>query len=212
MSGESVEVSTAPDRLAFHQRLGERARTSGAGAAVELLYRAVPDGLVLQGPAGHAVVPTGRLPGAADLLPEPLRGDGLSLVRPGADTAWAERTDAVVWLRLGLSRALLDACLTHLEQRTVQDAPLLRQQLVGGALADAATEQTEAESVLLVPGQEPAMLSDLHRRITAVDRRLLRLLGAFGFTAEGPGRTALLSELIADVYAGHHLAEPEAVQ
>ncbi|MEV5981353.1 hypothetical protein [Streptomyces sp. NPDC052114] len=212
MSGESEEVGTAPDRLAFHQRLGERARTSAPGAAVEELYRAVPDGLALQGPAGHAVVPTGRLPGAADLLAAPLKGHGLSIVRPGADTAWTERTDAVVWLRLGLSRALLDACLAHLEQRTVQGAPLLHQQLVGGALADAVTEQTEAESVLLVPGQEPAVLGDLHRQITAVDRKLLRLLGAFGFTVDGPGRTALLSELIADVYAGHHPAEPEAVQ
>ncbi|MEU6477899.1 hypothetical protein ABZ858_13570 [Streptomyces sp. NPDC047017] len=212
MTSESEQQHTGPGRLAFHRRIDEVARTSGAKRAFEELYRARPEGTLLRGPAGHAVVPSQRLPGADDALPEPLRGCGLAIVRDPAAPDPAEPADALVWLRLGLSRALLDACLTYLEQRTVHDAPLLHQQLVRGALADAVIEQTEVESVLMAPVHGPAALGDLHRQITAVDRGLLRLLGAFGFTAEGPGRTALLSELIADVYSCHQHTQPEAVQ
>ena len=212
MTSGTEEQHTGPGRLAWHRRIDEVARTSGARRAFEELYRAHPEGTLLRGPAGHAVVPSGRLPGADDMLPEPLRGCGLTIVRDPTAPEPAGSADALVWLRLGLSRALLDACLTYLERRTVHGAPLLHQQLVGGALADAVTEQTEVESVLMAPADAPDVLDDLHRQISTIDRRLLRLLGAFGFTAEGPGRTALVSELIADVYSGHRHAEPEAVQ
>ncbi|GFJ86746.1 hypothetical protein [Phytohabitans rumicis] len=108
-------------------------------------------------------------------------------------------------LRLGLSQALLDATVTHLRERRAGDVPLLLQQLVKGALADAVTEQLEMCCVLAAPASgEPAgaALVDLHRQITLTDRMLLRLLGASGFTLDGPGRTVHASELLADVWAG----------
>ncbi|TLQ47867.1 hypothetical protein [Streptomyces marianii] len=212
MTSESEHQPTGSGHLASHRRIDEVARTYGARQAFEELYRAYPEGTLLRNPAGHAVVPSGRLPGADDLLPEPLRGCGLVIVRDPSAPQPAWPADTLVRLRLGLSRALLDACLTYLGQRTVHGAPLLHQQLIGGALADAVTEQTEIESVLMAPSNGPDALGDLHRQISTVDRGLLRLLGAFGFTAEGPGRTALLSELIADVYGCHHQAEQEGVQ
>ncbi|MEU8890063.1 acyl-CoA dehydrogenase family protein [Streptomyces sp. NPDC048442] len=209
---------TTPADLAdpeFRQSLGAAARASGALSAVEELYRAVPAGALLSGPAGHALVPAARLSGVPPVLPVALEGSGLAVVRTDA-CATGEvppatgdvLTTALAWLRLGLSRGLFDACVDHLGRRTVHHAPLLQQQLIKGALADAATEHTAIETVLLAPVLDGATLCDLHRQLTGADRTLLRLLGAFGFTAEGPGRAALLSELIADAYACHHHAEP----
>ncbi|MFI0975842.1 acyl-CoA dehydrogenase family protein [Streptomyces sp. NPDC021093] len=195
----------------FQQSLAGTARAAGALRAVEELYRAVPAGALLSGPAGHALVPAARLSEVPSVCPVALEGSGLTVV--GTDSADRAATGnmlstALAWLRLGLSRGLFDACVDHLGRRTVHDAPLLQQQLVKGALADAATEHTAIETVLLAPVLDGATLGDLHRQLTGADRTVLRLLGAFGFTAEGPGRAALLSELIADAYACHHHPEP----
>ena len=50
-------------------------------------------------------------------------------------------------------------------------------------------------------------LSELHAGITRVDRALLRLLGAAGFTSAGPAGAAYLSELLADAYAPRPVRE-----
>ena len=47
-----------------------------------------------------------------------------------------------------------------------------------------------------------AAIGWLHRRLTLADRDLIRLLGGSGFASE-PGRCAMVSELLADVYLGH---------
>ncbi|WP_327322114.1 hypothetical protein OG735_06150 [Streptomyces sp. NBC_01210] len=199
----------------FHRGLGETARASGALRAVEELYCAVPDATLISGPTGHAVVPVAQLPEAPPPL-APLEGCGLAFVRADPVRASQNPDDqralvaALAWLRLGLSRRLLDACFGHLGKRTAHDEPLMHQQLIKGALADVATAQMEAETVLLAAGLDTAMLGDLHHQITGADRMLLRLLGAFGFTVDGPGREALLSELIADAYICYSHAETGA--
>jgi hypothetical protein len=48
----------------------------------------------------------------------------------------------------------------------------------------------------------------LHDRLTDVDRLLLRLLGASGFLADGPGRRAAVAELLSDTYVAHSPEEP----
>jgi hypothetical protein len=53
------------------------------------------------------------------------------------------------------------------------------------------------------PGDlDGTVLTGLNAQITGTDRMLLRLLGAAGFLADGPGQAARASELIADVYFG----------
>jgi Acyl-CoA dehydrogenase, C-terminal domain len=117
---------------------------------------------------------------------------------------------ALVWLRLGVCAGLLEAALSHLSARLVAGAPLLRQQLIQGELADAVTEHLAAQA--LVSGHSAACLSDdtvaqAHQHITSGDRVLLPLLGAGGITTDGPGRAAYVSELLADVYLSRSAGE-----
>ena len=46
----------------------------------------------------------------------------------------------------------------------------------------------------------PPLAGYVHARLTQADRTTLRLLGASGFLADGPGQVAYLSELLADAY------------
>jgi hypothetical protein len=178
-------------------RLHDTARHQGINAALELLHGT--DGVV--GPAGHAVLPAGlatRQPAGEQVDIAPLRGSAIVVLRglrPGeAASSWLS---ALVWLRLGLSRGLLDAALEHLRHRLVDGAPLLAQQLVKGTLAEVTTAHLLVDA-MLDGGGDPA---GAHEELTRADRQTQRLLGAGGFTAEGPGRTAYLSELLAGAYA-----------
>ncbi|EOD65931.1 DUF2786 domain-containing protein [Amycolatopsis vancoresmycina] len=105
-----------------------------------------------------------------------------------------------VWLRLGLSGALLDAALDYLGGRQSGDTTLLRRQLVQGAVAEALTGQLQVRAALTADTPAPAALSYLHTRLTETDRVLLRLLGAAGFARGGAGEVADVSELLAGAY------------
>ncbi|MFD5466896.1 hypothetical protein ACFWIQ_29320 [Kitasatospora sp. NPDC127059] len=168
----------------------------------------------------------GPLPGLAVLHPAPApRTPAGPDPDPGLDPdPGSDRADpgprpwdtGLAWLRLGHSERLREACVAYLDARRVEGTSLLLQQLVKGALADALIEQLEIAGVLddlaEADGEcdpcSPAhpldtrALARLQAQITEVDRALLRLLGAHGFTAEGPGREAYASELLADVYCG----------
>jgi hypothetical protein len=115
--------------------------------------------------------------------------------RGPAVAAWLHGLAA---LRLDLSSALLSRCVSYASRRRSGDAPLLAQQLVMGALAEALAEQLTVRAVLDGGRADERLLADAHRRVTAADRRLLPLLGASGFLADGPGQTAYVSELLAD--------------
>ena len=102
---------------------------------------------------------------------------------------------------------LLDRVLTHLGDRKTDGAPLLHQQMIKGAIAEAVLDHLEIQAALDPPAASPtgpswAALAETHRRITAVDRKLLLLFGASGFLEDGPGVTAYVSELLADAYIG----------
>jgi hypothetical protein len=82
---------------------------------------------------------------------------------------------------------------------------LLGQQLVQAGLADALIAHAEVRAMLAPrspANASPAEISWLHSRLTRADRDLVRLLGGSGFVSDGPGRCALSSELLADVYVG----------
>lgn len=155
------------------------------------------------------------VPGLAVLRPGEGGADAVARsVSPSASRDWST---GLAWLRLGVSERLRDASIAYLAVRQVEGTSLLMQQMVKGALADVLIEHLEIEGVLddladgidrvAVPlGPRPPMdereLARLQAQITRADRTLLRLLGAHGFTAEGPGMTAHASELLADVYCG----------
>ncbi|MGW3464485.1 right-handed parallel beta-helix repeat-containing protein [Streptomyces olivaceoviridis] len=153
------------------------------------------DTAVLPGIDGLGLLPL-RGPTAPDAParePEPEGG-------PIGPAAWAE---ALTWLRLGLSVRILDEALGYLRDRVTGGSPLLSRQLIKGALADAVALQLQVRSVLdaHAPGDVPRPLSaGLNAMVTQADRILLPLLGASGFTTEGPGRVAHASELLVDTY------------
>jgi hypothetical protein len=201
-----------------------RDRGLSAGLAV-LLSSAGPDVLPF-GPRGHALVTadvarsarwvrqlggtTERDRGRETVVAEfDLDGDALIALRrnafevPGTADRPSRWTTGLAWLRLGLSERLLDQCLTYLHARTTAGRPLLDMQLVRGDLADGYVDLLEVDT-LLTQGPGPHLGSDplwrVHQRITRAGRALLRLLGASGFLADGPGRDAYLSELLANIY------------
>ncbi|MEU6664504.1 hypothetical protein [Streptomyces sp. NPDC046727] len=141
---------------------------------------------------------------------------GLAVLRPGSGAGAPTPPEwgwALAWLRLGMSERLRDACLAHLAARQSEGGSLLMQQMVKGTLADVLLEHLEIEGVLddladgrtgplgpLHPAGDDRHLAGLQQQITRADRALLRLLGAHGFTADGPGAGAHASELLADAY------------
>ena len=200
----------------MYRTVRRAARENGlAHALTELCGEALP-GVLPCGPGGHAVVPAavaaeadriwqdGRVYDRATGEEEVLRRGGPLVTlrhRPGGR---AESVDhggwalGLVWLRLGLSESLLDACVHYLGSRACGDSTVLRQQLVKGAVADVVMEQLEVYAALTGVGAPgPA---HLHQQLTVADRALLRLLGAAGYLAGGDGETAYLSEVLAEAY------------
>ncbi|QUI33089.1 hypothetical protein H9W91_21185 [Streptomyces alfalfae] len=196
------------------QECRESAREDGLVPALTLLGRALSPGALPRGPGGHAVVPRALLEEnaaqraeAAPHVPAPLLGEetGLAVLAPPAGGAQepplpeAWRT-GLAWLRLGASEALRDACVAYLAGRESEGTALLMKQMVKGTLAEVLIEHLEIEGAL---GEGPGgdAVRRLQEQITRTDRTILRLLGAHGFTGDGPGRDAYVSELLADVYA-----------
>ncbi|GAA3226364.1 hypothetical protein GCM10020256_36760 [Streptomyces thermocoprophilus] len=130
---------------------------------------------------------------------------GISFVRC-ADTppAGAEALTAVSVLvaaaRLGATRRLLDHAVEHLSGRTSGGEPTIRKQLVLGTVADVLTGLEALRAQLRVGADSAASVADVHDQITALDWETAKLLGASGFMADGPGRTAHVSHLVANCW------------
>ncbi|MGC5344667.1 hypothetical protein PZB75_02985 [Streptomyces sp. AM 4-1-1] len=208
------------------------AREHGLVAALTALQAGLAPGALPLGPAGHALLPEGpagaarsvRRGGrtaprdrAAESVPAHVRLHGETLVTlrhplpPGPDEPSDLWVLGLARLRLGLSESLLDACLDYLGARTFGDSPLLVQQLVRDSLAEALTEHLQLRELLGPRARFTAgELTELHRIVTRTDRVLLRLLGGHGFRADGPGQSAHVSELLADVYAAVPAGNEEA--
>ncbi|MFJ6215759.1 hypothetical protein ACIQGZ_20870 [Streptomyces sp. NPDC092296] len=194
-------------------RVHTAAREEGLAPALALLCAPQGPAGPPYGPRGHAVLPgtdVAPLPDGATVLDTvPLPGGSVTLLRlrdgaadppPPAPEGF---TQGLAWLRLGLSQWLCRQVMAYLATRNVGGAPLLRQQLVKGAIADTVGEHLELRETLEAAGADPldaGTLGDLHRQLTVTDRAQVRLLGARGYLAEGPGHAAYLSELLAEAY------------
>ncbi|KLL12314.1 hypothetical protein, partial [Protofrankia coriariae] len=196
-------------------RCHRTAREEGLAPGLAALREALLPGLIPCGPGGHAVMPA-ALAGEASRLwvdgmttedhveletlgvvdlpggPVAMLGHSREPGHVGAFSASAQpRTlwlRGLLWLRLGLSEGLRDACVTYLAGRTVGSSVLLQQQLVKGALADVLLEHLEIRAVITSAGERTEdTLGRLHEQITDADRELLHLLGASGYLAGGTG-------------------------
>lgn len=212
-----------PDRWVRPYRA---ARSSGVEAALSDLYDRLAPGSLVAGPSGQAMAPgaveraavrvwptgtplRGLVGVTAVPLPAPVRDADLVAVRglprpdgqgPGPYQTWLL---GLAWLRLGTSVRLLDQARSHLASRSSAGESLLRNPLLQAALAEAVTEQLTVRASLtdLDPvGESATRLVQAHHQLTDSDDALLPVLGAAGYTQDGPGRAAYLSRLLADVY------------
>ncbi|MEV4050199.1 DUF2786 domain-containing protein [Amycolatopsis sp. NPDC049688] len=199
-------TTISPPITATWLRCHDIARAEGMAPALAALHAALPAGAPVFGAGGAAVLPTlPTLPVDGDVLvvrTAELPGGTVVLARTPRPAGPADPVLAIgsVWLRLGLSGALLDAALGYLGGRRSGDTTLLRRQLVQGAVAEALTGQLQVRAALTADTPAPAALSYLHTRLTESDRVLLRLLGAAGFARGGAGEVADVSELLAGAY------------
>lgn len=100
-------------------------------------------------------------------------------------------------LHLDLLRQTLEHAIRHLEDRSAQGTTLLDRQKVRITLADVAVELRECAAFAT---DEPATRWRVHLRLVDTGRSLLRLLGASGFLADGPGAALHLAEVAGNVY------------
>ncbi|WP_410606157.1 DUF2786 domain-containing protein [Amycolatopsis sp. lyj-109] len=198
-------TTISPPLTATWLRCHDTARAEGLRPALAVLHAALPAGASAFGAGGAAVLPAASADGDVLVVrTAELPGGPVALVRTHRP---AGRPDPIlatgsVWLRLGLSGALLDSGLAYLGGRRSGDTTLLRRQMVQGAVAEALTGQLEVRAFLTAHerGLSPDALAYLHRRLTDTDRVLLRLLGAAGFVRGGAGEVADVSELLAGAY------------
>ena len=198
-------TTISPPNTATWLRCHDTARAEGMAPALAVLHAALPAGEPVSGAGGAAVLPAGPVDGDVLVVrTAELPGGPVVLVRTHRPAGHPDPVLATgsVWLRLGLSGALLDTGLAYLGGRRSGDTTLLRRQMVQGAVAEALTGQLEVRAFLTahdpVPeALRPEALAYLHRRLTDTDRVLLRLLGAAGFVRGGAGEVADVSELLA---------------
>lgn len=157
-------------------------------------------------PGRVAAFPTAALaPGASVIRHRMADLEGIAFVRcdgtrpsPAAElTAFGARLGAV---RIGVTRRLTDLAVRHLSGRTSGGEPMIRKQLVAGALADLLTAVEVLRRCLEVAGHIPVAVTDVHDRLTAHDREATKLLGASGFLADSPARAAHVSRLTANCW------------
>jgi hypothetical protein len=206
MSAPPQELSAEP-KLLWH--IHDLARDEGLIAGLRALAEELAPGGVPFGPSGHAVLPTDAATAgpARRLLTVTIGADAVLAVKARAfEPAPAAWLLGLSWLRLGTSRWLLRQGTEHVTSRTVGTESLIQQQMIKGMIADALTEQLEAEA-LLDGRTDPAVLIEANARIQTADRMLLRLLGASGFQAGLPSHTCWVSELLADAYVGYEIPE-----
>jgi hypothetical protein len=191
----------------------QTARAEGLATGLTLALNGFD--VLAMAPGRYAAVPAKTAPDELPVAPHSLAGlEDIVLVdrgRPSAgDTSTAPGDAELVTfgqrlaaVRLGLTRRLLDAATEHLSNRTGGDEPLVRKQLVTGAIADiiAGVELLRAyANGLPAAGAPLANLADLHAKITELDLEVIRLFGAAGYIADHPVRALYVSALVANTW------------
>jgi alkylation response protein AidB-like acyl-CoA dehydrogenase len=116
-----------------------------------------------------------------------------------AGAAVVEVGRLIAAVRLGVVRRLLDEAVEHLSGRVVGDEPLVRKQLIVGAIADIIAE-VELLRAYANSQQDPDALADLHTKLDDLGWQVLQLFGAAGYIADHPGRALYVSALVANTW------------
>lgn len=98
----------------------------------------------------------------------------------------------LLWVRLGASEGLRDATLSRLRTRRTAEGSIVHLPMVRAQLTHALAEHLEIELLLRESDGPPRAV--LHRRITEVDRHLLRCFGAEGYLGDSVGADIMASE------------------
>lgn len=196
-----MSISTLPQTgMAECERIG-RAAGVAAGLAAALTGISVPD----TAPGRYAAVPaTGLDDGAAVLRHRLAEAEDVAfLACPGQSAeggpAWAEAGRLLAAVRLGVLRRALDQAVEHLSGRLSGGEPLVRKQLIMGSIADVMAGTEMLRAYAQTQGG-PAALADIHTRLDALGWEVLKLFGAAGYLADGPGRALYVSALVAGTW------------
>ncbi|MFE2727328.1 hypothetical protein [Kitasatospora sp. NPDC059327] len=169
-------------------------------AALDACHELAGPGALVTSPGGWAVASAARLPEGV-----PVPGGSAVLAVTGSGVPSPERArelfaDGLLRLHRELLRGLLDAVVVRLGDRTSEGANLLNRQLVQSAVADVALALTEAADLLAIPDRTAARRHRIHRGLVDAGRVAIKLYGASGFVADGPGRLLYLAELLGNTY------------
>ncbi|BBA96690.1 hypothetical protein RVR_2104 [Actinacidiphila reveromycinica] len=185
------------------QECESTARHEGLAAGLEAALSGVD--VTATAPGRHAAVSARRAPAGAAVRTHDLADrEGVVFVACAGQGAGGPRVTEVgrrlAAVRLGLVRRLLDLAVEELSARTGGGEPLLRKQMVTGAVADAIAE-IELLRAYTESRQDPAAVDDLHRRLDALGWEVARLFGAMGYIADHPARALYVSALVANTWA-----------
>lgn len=172
-----------------------------AGLAMVLTGASVED----TAPGRYAAVPARDLPAGATRRTHSLADrDGIVFLEcPGdqpRDTfGLVEIGRRLAAVRLGVLRRSLDLAVEHLTGRFAGDEPLIRKQLVTGAIADVIAGVELLRACLRLPG-DPTAVADVHTRLDDLGWQVTKLFGASGYVADHPVRALYVSALVANTW------------
>nr|WP_052478828.1 hypothetical protein [Kibdelosporangium sp. MJ126-NF4]CEL20847.1 hypothetical protein [Kibdelosporangium sp. MJ126-NF4]CTQ98348.1 hypothetical protein [Kibdelosporangium sp. MJ126-NF4] len=181
------------------------------GRMLDAAHEAVGPGAVVVGPGGYVYATTDRLDSAAGLdytcrkwIAHPVTESmGVSCVRlVGHDATLASPLfrNRVVSAHVELLAGVVDHALGDLAGRFAEGSALLGRQLVQAGIADAAMLVDEVRDMTSALVLDHRVHARTFHRLVRGGRALLRLLGASGFLADGPGGALMTAELVGTLY------------
>lgn len=196
----STTSTLARAGMAECERIGREAGLA-AGLASALAGMSVAD----TAPGRYAAVPAATLDAGAAVLRHRLAdAEGVVFLEcpgqgPDGGPGWIEAGRLLAAVRLGVLRRALDQAVEHLSGRLSGGEPLLRKQLITGAIADVMAG-TEMLRSYVRTQSGPAALADIHTRLDTLGWEVLKLFGAAGYLADSPGRALYVSALVAGTW------------
>jgi alkylation response protein AidB-like acyl-CoA dehydrogenase len=185
------------------RRCEQTARAEGLATAATVALSEVD--IAATAPGRWVAVPATRVPEDAVVRRHSLAGleDIVFQECPGARPAGTgelvEIGRRLAAVRLGVLRRALDQAVEHLSGREGGGEPLVRKQLVVGALAGV---MADIELLRQRASTEtgPAALADLHDCLDELGWRVTQLFGAAGYIADHPARALYVSALLASTW------------
>ncbi|MFF9086026.1 hypothetical protein ACF1BE_06375 [Streptomyces sp. NPDC014991] len=179
-------------------------------AALDACHDKVTSGGLVVSHGGWVVASPARVTAGAQVP----GSSGALMAQRGGTPAADRRQEAFAQELIGLHRQtlreVLDGAVTRLDERVSEGVSLLNRQLVQGAVADVALALSEADDLRELPMSTPWRRWRIHRDLVNAGRTALKLYGAGGFVAGGPGTVLYLTEILGNIYLRPEQPGPEA--